>query len=178
MLSNSIPPSNQYLDLRWPHKMANIAPPQPIMLAMLLSARCIQAHQGPVVQQSPNVHHRLILLLLLAASRPFAQLQRGVGVMSIASSSQPMAAQTTLLYPVRTAKMLILQVRDSCQGCDFHTLIVAGPSAPLTYHPNRIGIIPTNNTAQAIFPPQACVFVAKWAIPCIFGPRVADNLQS
>lgn len=35
--------------------------------------------------------------------------------------------------------------------------------ATLGYHPNKIGVTPTNNTAQAIFPPQACVFVAKYA---------------
>ena len=32
------------------------------------------------------------------------------------------------------------------------------------YHPNKLGVTPTNNTAQAIFPPQACVFVAKYAL--------------
>ena len=42
------------------------------------------------------------------------------------------------------------------------TLSFAGvPASPLR-HPDRAGEAPTNSNAQAIFPPQACVFVAKY----------------
>ncbi|KAG8534246.1 uncharacterized protein KY384_001090 [Bacidia gigantensis] len=34
-------------------------------------------------------------------------------------------------------------------------------TARLACHPDKLGVTPTNNTAQAIFSPQACVFVAN-----------------
>ena len=43
----------------------------------------------------------------------------------------------------------------------FSRLTRSGISAALTYHPDKIGVTPTNDTAQAFFPPQACVFIAK-----------------
>ena len=48
------------------------------------------------------------------------------------------------------------------------------------YHPNKVGVTPTNNTAQAIFPPQACVFVAKYAFPSTYSTYVEllANLSS
>ncbi|KAL9100380.1 MAG: hypothetical protein Q9163_004238 [Psora crenata] len=34
-------------------------------------------------------------------------------------------------------------------------------SGALAYHPDKVGVTPTNHTAQAIFSPQACVFIAN-----------------
>ena len=67
-------------------------------------------------------------------------------------------------------------------GVSLHTKFLAyvktGDAVSLGHNPHKAGLTPTNNTAQAIYPPQACVFVAKYNTTLPIHDRDADVEQS
>ena len=143
---------------------ANIVLQLRTMLPMLPLAKYTQVPQGLVVQSKRIVHHPLTHRPPLTNGELFVQPQHGVALRTKILFSRLRVAPTTLLSLAETAKLPIPQVCIHCIHCSrllVLVLISSGPSASLAYHPDRIGVTPTNNTAQAIFSPQACVFVAK-----------------